>query len=259
MRLALIQMKVDYGQPEINLNRVNAKVEEAVQKNPDILILPEMWNTGFAWKNLADTADCLGVPGARNVGELAAKYKINIVGGSVADMHEQRIYNTSYIYNRKGEEVARYSKIHLFGLMREGEYLTPGSSRTDFSLEGIKCGVIICYDLRFPELSRALALDGIKLLFVPAQWPQPRMHPWRTLLQARAIENQLFVVGVNCVGKVGNTEFFGHSMVVNPLGEVIAEGSEEDEIIYADIDVAEVDRIRKYMSCFSDRVPEVYR
>ena len=259
MRLALIQMKVDYGKPENNLRRVIAKIEEAVQESPDILVLPEMWNTGFALKNLADTADRAGVPGALAVGELAAKHKVNIVGGSVADLRKQKIYNTSYIYNRDGVGIASYSKIHLFGLMDEGRYISPGTSRAEFSLEGIKCGIIICYDLRFPELSRALALDGIKILFVPAQWPQPRMHPWRTLLQARAIENQFFVVGVNCVGKEGSTEFFGRSMVVNPRGEVVAEGSEEDEIIYADIDMDEVDSTRRHMSCFSDRVPEAYR
>ncbi len=259
MRLALIQIKVDYGKPKSNLERVIAQVREAAAESPDILVMPEMWNTGFELKSLADTADRAGIPGARTVGELAGKYKVNIVGGSVADIRERNVYNTSYIYNRKGEEVASYSKVHLFGLMEEGGYLTPGSSRVEFTLDNIKCGIIICYDLRFPELSRALALDGIKILFVPAQWPQPRMHAWRTLLQARAIENQLFVVGVNCVGKEGTAEFFGHSMIVSPTGEVIAEGSAEEEIIYADIDVDEVDRTRKYMNCFSDRVPEVYR
>jgi omega-amidase len=257
--LALIQMKVEYGKPELNIRRVIAKIDEAAQKRPDVLILPEMWNVGFSLKNLAATADRRGNPAAKIVGELAAQYQVNIVAGSVADLREQKVYNTSYIYDRAGAQIAAYSKIHLFGLMQEGIYLSPGNAKVDFDLDGIKFGVIICYDLRFPELSRALALDGAKLIFVPAQWPYPRILPWRTLLQARAMENQLFVAGVNCVGTAGKTEYFGHSMVINPLGEILAEGSQEEEIIYVDIDLDEVDRTRKTIDYFNDRRPDAYR
>ena len=147
----------------------------------------------------------------------------------------------------------------MFGLMEEGSYLAAGDCRVSFELDGVKCGIIICYDLRFPELSRALALDGAQLMFVPAQWPKPRLHPWRTLLLARAIENQMFVAGVNRVGKEGKAEFFGHSLLVNPLGEVLLSGSEEEEILTAEIDLNQLIKVREHMTCFHDRVPKVYQ
>jgi len=258
VRIALIQMKVVYGEPQTNLKAAGAKIREACEHDPDILVLPEMWNAGYALTDIADTADKNGSPCAQTVAGWAREYAVNIVGGSVADRRDGKTYNTSYIFDKNGSEAAVYSKTHLFGLMDEGSYLTPGTERAQFMLDGVKCGVIICYDLRFPELSRALALEGIKILFVPAQWPRPRMHPWRTLLQARAIENQFFVAGVNCVGPAGGADFFGHSLVVGPQGEILAEGSDEEEIIYVDIDLEQVEKTRKWMDCFGDRVPQVY-
>ncbi|MBZ4653333.1 MAG: hydrolase [Peptococcaceae bacterium] len=258
MRIALIQMDIAYGDPAANLAHARSVVEKAIKDKPDVIILPEMWNTSYALKNVFELADDHGVPSAKAMQELAREHNVNIIAGSVADRREDKVYNTSYIFNRQGEEVTSYSKIHLFGLMQEGEYLVRGNTRALFTLEGISCGVIICYDLRFPELSRALALAGMKVLFVPAQWPHPRMHPWRTLLQARAIENQVFVAAVNRVGKEGKAEFFGHSMVVDPLGEIIVEGEEKEQILIADIDLTLVEKVRTRMTCFSDRIPEAY-
>lgn len=265
MKLALLQMDVTLGRPEANLAKASSLIEEAVEQKPDVIILPEMWNTGYDLEHLEKTADRDGEPCARAIGRLARKYNVNIVAGSVADItagntgSADKTGNTSYIFNRAGEEIARYSKVHLFGLMKEGKYLTRGNVRASFYLDQVCCGTIICYDLRFPELTRALALDGIRILFVPAQWPNPRMYPWRALLVARAIENQMFVVGVNRVGREDKTEFFGHSMVVGPQGEVLAEGSEREEIIYAEIDPHETDKIRRYMTCYKDRAPQVYQ
>ncbi len=258
MRIALIQMDIVYGDPAANLAHARNLVEKAVKDKPDVIILPEMWNTSYALKNVFELADRNGVPSAKAMQELAQKHNVNIIAGSVADRREDKVYNTAYIFNRLGEEVAAYSKIHLFGLMQEGDFLVRGNTKTLFTLDGIPCGTIICYDLRFPELSRALALAGMKILFMPAQWAHPRMHPWRTLLQARAIENQVFVAAVNRVGKEGKAEFFGHSMVVNPLGEIMVEGEEREQILIADIDLEQVEKVRTRMTCFSDRVPEAY-
>jgi omega-amidase len=119
--------------------------------------------------------------------------------------------------------------------------------------------VMICYDIRFPELARTLALDGAKILFVPAEWPHPRLHHWRTLLMARAIENQMFVVSCNRVGTSGSTHFFGHSLIIDPWGEIIAEGAEHEEIITAALDLTEVDKVRGRIPVFEDRRPELYK
>lgn len=258
MRIALIQTDVAYGNPEANRSHLTELINKAMQDSPDVIVLPEMWNTGYALKQIKEIADHNGVPGARLMAELAAQFGVNIVAGSVADEREGQVYNTSYIYDRRGKEVARYSKVHLFGLMDEGNYLARGSSRVTFSLDGVECGIMICYDLRFPELARGLALDGAQVLFVPAQWPHPRLHPWRTLMQARAIENQVFTIGVNRVGQEGKAVFFGNSMVVDPLGEVVVQGSEKEEILIAEIDLRQVEKARRYMTCFSDRFPAAY-
>lgn len=260
MRLALIQPDIVSGDPRANIDHMQELIARAVQDKPDIIVLPEMWNTSYALKSVADLADRYGEPAAKTIGGLAGRYGVNIVAGSVADLRGGKVYNTSYIFNRRGEVAASYSKVHLFGLMEEGNYLAAGDSRVTFELDGVRCGIIICYDLRFPELSRLLALDGAVIMFVPAQWPKPRQHPWHTLMLARAIENQMFVAGVNRVGREGKAEFFGHSLLVNPLGEIILQGSEQkEEILSTEIDLDQVKKVREYMTCFNDRVPAVYK
>ena len=125
-------------------------------------------------------------------------------------------------------------------------------------LEGIKCGIIICYDLRFPELTRKLALEGIKLLFVPAQWPAARLDHWITLLKARAIENQIFVAAVNRAGEHTKDEFLGGSMIINPWGEIIAQGNYKQQIISAELDFNLIDQVKMNIDILADRVPHTY-
>lgn len=258
MKVALIQMDVVLGQPKVNLIKAEELIRKAAYENPDVILLPEMWNTGYDLERIFDIADHQGFPNALKIGKLAEELGINNIAGSVADRKGNKVYNTAYVFNRAGNKVVDYSKVHLFGLMNEGTFLERGDKRVIFELDGVTCGLIICYDLRFPELVRALALDGAQVIFVPAQWPNPRMHPWRILNQARAIENQLYLVAVNRMGLEGKTEFFGHSMVVNPLGEVLYEAGEEEEIKVVELDLAQIDIVRKKMTCFKDRVEEVY-
>jgi len=259
MKIASIQMDVMLGQPEENLKKAEELVRQAARENPDVILLPEMWNTSYDLKRVDIIADREGVPSAFRIGELAKEFGINIIAGSVADKKEGKVYNTAYVFDRQGKKILNYSKIHLFGLMNEGDYLERGTKRATFELDGVTCGLIICYDLRFPELSRALALDGAKVIFVPAQWPHPRMHPWRILNQARAIENQLYVVAVNRVGQEGSADFFGHSMVIDPLGEVLYEAEEKEEIKVVQLDLEQIGRLRKKMTCFDDRFEEAYK
>jgi predicted amidohydrolase len=126
-------------------------------------------------------------------------------------------------------------------------------------IEGVPAAMMICYDIRFPELARTLALGGAKVLFVPAEWPHPRLHHWKTLLTARAIENQMFVVACNRVGRSVDTDFFGHSLVLNPWGETLVEGDETERILQATLELDEVDRVRKTIPIFEDRRPGLYR
>jgi len=259
VKVTLIQMDVALGKPSVNRAKASDMVSQAAASGTDVILLPEMWNTGYSLKNIRDICDRAGIPSIPMLQAIAKERRVNIVAGSIADSRDGGVYNTSYVINRSGEIVATYSKIHRFGLMDEDKYLDAGDRLCVFALEGHRCGRIICYDLRFPELSRSLALKGIELLFVPAQWPNPRLHHWRSLNIARAIENQMYVVGCNRTGTSGDSSFFGHSMVTDPWGEVVVEAGESEGIIHCDLDLARVNQVRKVIPVFSDRRPAVYQ
>ncbi|HEY0829414.1 MAG TPA: carbon-nitrogen family hydrolase [Bacilli bacterium] len=260
LQLSLLQIDVSIGQPDMNFVKIANKLEEAVRSSvkPDVIMLPEMWNTGYALDEIQDLADENGSRTKNFLSNFCKEHQVNIVGGSIAERIGSNVRNTIYVFDRQGQITADYSKIHLFRLMSEEKHLVSGTKVGSFPLEDISAGMMVCYDIRFPELTRKLALDGAKILFVPAQWPKPRLHHWRTLLMARAIENQMFVVACNRVGVSGTTDFFGHSMIIDPWGEIIAEGGEQEEIIFAAVDLGHVDKVRAMIPIFEDRRPELY-
>jgi len=261
LRIALIQMNIDAGNTEANFAKMRDRLEEAAAllPKPDLIVLPEMWNTGYALTRIKELADANGARTKAFVSDFCRKHGVNVLAGSIAQLRGDGVTNTVHVFDRTGAEVAEYSKIHLFQLMEEHLHLEAGEETGAFELEGVPAAAMICYDIRFPELARKLALGGAKLLVVPAEWPHPRLHHWRTLLQARAIENQMFVVSCNTVGESGGANFFGHSMVVDPWGEVLAEAAEEETILVADIDLDLVDEVRGRIPVFSDRRPGLYQ
>lgn len=260
LRIALLQMDIALGDPDTNFRRAEKMIEEvaAAQDKPDLIVMPEMWNTGFSLANIKEVADVDGRQTKEVIGGLARKAGVHIIAGSVANLRDGGVYNTAYAFDRQGEVQAEYSKIHLFRLMEEEKHLTAGNQLGMLNLDGAKAGMIICYDIRFPELSRRLALDGVKLLIVPAAWPHPRLHHWRSLLIARAIENQMYVCGVNQVGSGGDNEFFGHSMIIDPWGEILVEADEQEQVVQAACDLALTDEVRSRIPVFKDRRPEMY-
>ncbi|NHN28603.1 carbon-nitrogen family hydrolase [Paenibacillus agricola] len=258
--IALLQMDIAIGEPDLNYAVLEGLLEQAIkaEAKPDVVMFPEMWNTGYALDRIHELADVDGERTHALLSSFAREHGVNVIGGSIAEKKGDQIFNTIYVYNREGIKVAEYSKIHLFRLMEEEKYLQEGSHIGQFELDGIPCGMMICYDIRFPELSRKLALGGAQILFVPAEWPNPRLHHWRTLLMARAIENQMFVMSCNRVGTSGTTEFFGHSMAIDPWGEIIAEGTEAEQIIRTQIDLELVQQVRSRIAVFEDRRPSLY-
>ncbi|MBD0380525.1 carbon-nitrogen family hydrolase [Paenibacillus sp. WST5] len=253
-------MDIAIGEPDTNYTRLEQLLNEAVSADvkPDVIVFPEMWNTGYALTEIHDLADKDGARTKAFLTDFAQRHHVNIIGGSIADKRGDQVLNTVYAFDRQGREIAEYSKIHLFRLMDEEKFLQSGDQLGRFELEGVPAGAMICYDIRFPELARKLALDGARILFVPAEWPHPRLHHWRTLLMARAIENQMYVVSCNRVGTSGTTNFFGHSMVIDPWGEVLVEGDEGEAILRATIDLSEVVRVRGKIPVFEDRRPHLY-
>lgn len=259
--ISLIQCDIKLGEPAVNVGRMTEMLQSAAEagEKPDVIVLPEMWNTGYALDRLTALAQKDELNGIRRImSELASRYQVQIVAGSIAEHREGSHYNTMYVYNRSGEEIAAYSKIHLFRLMEEEKYLAHGKALGHFELDGLPSAGIICYDIRFPELARRLALQGAQILFVPAQWPHPRLNHWRSLLVARAIENQMFVVACNRVGNSGSQAFCGHSLIVDPWGDILAEGGEKEEILSAQLDLGLVTEVRSRIPVFTDRRPEYY-
>lgn len=258
LKVAIFQTDVAFGEPEVNYRRMERFFREADGRDVDLILMPEMWNTGYALAQLPKIADAEGERTKAFLSHFAKQLKTVIVGGSVAIREKDRFYNTTYVLDATGALIAEYRKIHLFRLMREEKYLTAGNRRVLFSINGVKMGLSICYDLRFPELARGLALEGAEILFLPAEWPAPRMDHWKTLTTARAIENQLFLAAANRVGKDPENQYFGHSLLLNPWGEALAEGGEKEEILFQTIDVAEIGRVRQKIPVFEDRRPDLY-
>ena len=258
MKIAIVQMNIHFGEPKQNFTAVEKYIEEAINSNVDVIVLPEMWNTGYALDQLNHLADENGVKTKMLLTTLAKKYKINIVGGSVATKKSDGYYNTMYVANREGKIIADYDKAHLFKLMDEHKFMNPGQSKNLFELDGTVCGGIICYDLRFPEWTREHTLNGAKVIFVPAEWPEVRIDHWQILLQARAIENQCFLVAVNRVGSDPNNQFNGHSMVVAPWGEVLLHNHTKEGIFYVNLELKEVESVRQTIPVYEDRRTDLY-
>lgn len=259
MKIACAQMDVRLGDSAYNFARAEELVRTAAAQGADVVLLPETWNLGFFPKEgLAALADPDGGNVRRVFGTLAKELGVNIAAGSAVTKRDGKVYNTAYVFDRAGECVAAYDKTHLFTPMGEQDYFTPGGQLCTFTLDGVKCGLIICYDLRFPELTRTLALRDIDLLFVPAEWPGVRRAHWQTLNRARAIENQIFLACCNACGTAGETVYGGSSAVYDPWGTVLAEAGEHEEIIAADCDFAVKEQIRNSIHVFRDRRPELY-
>lgn len=250
-----IQFNVKPGDLDTNLTYVREALARASGQGANLAVLPEMWSSGFDYKNLNKLA--LRTQGiVDELLELSRKLKLVIVG-SLPEPNGDKVFNTIYVADN-GALAGVYRKIHLFSLLGEDKAFSGGDRWLLAETSLGKIGVIICYDLRFPELSRRLALEGAQVICVPAQWPKPRQEHWRTLLRARAIENQLFVVSCNACGLIGKLNFFGMSMIINPKGEVLAEAGEEQCEISAGMDLQEMVDWRAQIPCFDDRKPECY-
>lgn len=258
LKISLAQMNVILGEPETNLRTVRMMAAEAARRGSQMLVLPELWSTGYDLENAADYATGVHEGIFAEVREMAVHHQLYILGSCLSLLGEGQYGNTAVLFNPQGEIVAEYSKIHLFRLMQEEQYLTAGDRLALVDSEWGKLGLAICYDLRFPEMFRQYALNGAKVVFLPSEWPHPRLAHWQTLLRARAIENQFYVVACNRVGRSKDTDFFGHSCIVDPWGRPIIEAGEEEMLLTCEVDLARVDEVRRKIPIFEDRRPELY-
>lgn len=258
-------MNVVQSERERNRKTAETWITRAAANGAQVVVLPEMWTCGYDFINLQQHAEPMDGPSAQLLSNLAERWNLYIVGGSWPIQYANGVANTSLVFSPGGKLVYSYRKVHLIGLMEEDRYLLAGDTLGTFPLDvnlppedqGV-ASTLICYDLRFPELARATVLAGAKVLFIPAQWPIQRQLHWDLLLRARAIENQVFVVGVNMSGSNTNDTFRGGSQVVDPWGNTVITAGTDPEIAYADIQLGQVDDVRTRVPSLRDRRPEVY-
>lgn len=257
LTIALAQIDLVLGDAAKNLATARAKIAEAKSRGADIVVLPELWSSAYDLEHAAAHASPLDAGMFATMADAAREHQIAIVG-SLLESRNHRIYNTATLFDARGKRAGAYSKLHLVPMLDEDQFLAGGDDAPVFDASFGRFALGVCYDLRFPELWRHYALDGAKIAFIPAEWPSRRLAHWRTLLPARAIENQMFFVGCNRVGTSKGETFGGHSMIVNPWGEVLVEGDDREVLLVAPIDLAMVDDVRARVPVFRDRRADVY-
>ena len=258
-----VQSDLHWENPEANLRMFEEKIN-AHKEKMEIVVLPEMFSTGFSMnpERFAETMDGPAVAWMRRM----AASKGIIIGGSLMIREGGKFYNR-FVWMLPQGEFGYYDKRHLFGAGREDQHYTPGNKRLIASVKGWKINLLICYDLRFPVWARqTVPLDPVKqqavaaiiepeydLIIYVANWPEPRIHAWKTLLQARAIENQSYVVGVNRIGLDGsNNNHTGESLIADPLGQVLHSSGQQDEIYTTSLSAERIDELRKKLPFLKD-------
>jgi len=256
LKAGIVQFATKPGDTAENLGRVLAGLRALAEDGADIAVLPELWSRGFHGDIAADARETPVILEA--MAETAAACGL-VIAGSLAESTGQGIFNTLYVHDRDGSLAGKYRKIHLFSAIGEDRLLLPGDRAVVCNTTAGTFGLLICYDIRFPELGRTLALKGAEGLIVCARWPSSRIRHWAALLCARAIENQVIVLAANSCGQHGPIEFGGRSMIVAATGEVAASADgTEPAVIHAVLDESEKVGFRKAIPCLRERRPETY-
>lgn len=222
----------------------------------DLIVLPELWYPGYFGFERYDTlAESIDGPLVAQVRSWATRRGVHIQAGSVLERTEDgSLYNTAILIAPDGRLLSKYRKIHVFGYQSlEARILSPGSAVDAVRTSLGHVGMTTCYDLRFPELYRWLGDLGAQIFVIPAAWPAARLEHWRILTRARALENQAFLIACNAAGQQRGVELAGHSCVVDPWGKTIAEAGAEEQIVYVDLDLADVAAVRAEFPVLQDR------
>jgi predicted amidohydrolase len=264
VRASLIQFRVDEDE-SIDSRRRRAASLVRDQAGVDLVVLPELWTTGaFAYERFETEAEPLEGPTYEAMAKAASDAGVWLHAGSIPERSasrggsgtdDGRIYNTSLVFSPSGELAAAYRKIHRFGFDKgEAVLMGAGSELVTVRLPETTVGVATCYDLRFPELFRSLVDAGAETLVIPAGWPERRRSHWTLLARARAVENQAYVLACGTAGTHAGVPQAGHSIVVDPWGEVLAEAGDDEEVLTVEFDPARVGTTREQFPALKDRV-----
>lgn len=259
---ACVQFDVRPGDVATNCAAMRAGIDEAVSAGAKMCVLPELWSTSFL-PQFDDDVVREAQEGERELAELSRTHGLVTVASTI-EVVDEVVFNTAHVYDH-GERLASYRKIHLFSPNLEHRRHGAGDRPCLVDTSLGRVGVLICYDLRFPELARYYFHRGAELLAIPGQWPEARAQHWRTLLRARAIENEMFVLGCNRTGQEPsqrNAEpmpFPGDGRIIDPTGEVLASGSGDAGAVVAMIEMRKVRTMRRILPIERDQRPSVYR
>jgi len=261
MKTAIIQLRPCYH-GNSNIPIAEKLMEDAVRQKAELLVLPEMFNCPYSidfFKKLSehvpDGATC------RFLSSFARKHGVTVVGGSVPEVCGGKIYNTSPVFGSSGRLIAKHRKIHLFDIslksvtMKESAVLTPGDTPTVFRTPFGNIGLVICYDIRFPELFRMMLKSDIKAVVMPGAFTMPtgKAH-WKLLMQARAVDNQIYMIAASPArNRKDGYKAYGHSMVTDPFGEVVVEAGTDETVIYSVLDRERVRHVRSVLPLLKHR------
>ena len=268
IKIAAIQMPTVADKME-NVRTVKAYLEKIKDENPDFVILPEMFCCPYQTENFPIYAEKEGGPVWQQLSGDAKQYGIYLIGGSMPEKDaEENVYNTSYIFDREGKQIGKHRKVHLFDIdvkggqtFKESDTLTAGDSDTVFDTEFGKMGVMLCFDIRFPELSRMMVNDGARIVFVPAAFNMTTgpAH-WELSFRTRALDNQIYMVGCAPARDVSAGYIsWGHSIVTDPWGRVIDMLDEKKGILLAELDMDYEEQVREELPLLKSRRKDIYQ
>ncbi len=252
MKIALIQLDIEWESQKANYAKVKKLISEAKKKGAELVCLPELFSTGVTM-NASKFAEKLDGKTCKFLSEQAKTNKIFLLGTFIEENPGKLPLNTAVIFNPEGKMLGKYNKNHVFTFGNEHKSYSNGDGINVFKIGDFNIASFICYDLRFPEIFRIAVDMGANLFVIPANWPNPRKEHWVTLLKARAIENQSYVIGINRCGNSPELSFFGSSMIISPKGEVISKADDKEQIVFGDINTDEVAEWRTKFTALKDR------
>ena len=268
IKIAAIQMSTVADKME-NVRTVKAYLEKIKDENPDFVILPEMFCCPYQTENFPIYAEEEGGPIWQQLSAYAKQYGVYLIGGSMPEKDaEGNVYNTCYVFDREGKQIGKHRKVHLFDIdvkggqtFKESDTLTAGDSDTVFDTEFGKLGVMLCFDIRFPELSRMMVNDGAKVIFVPAAFNMTTgpAH-WELSFRTRALDNQIYMVGCAPARDVSAGYIsWGHSIVTDPWGRVTGMLDENEGILLAELDMDYEEQVREELPLLKSRRKDIYQ
>jgi predicted amidohydrolase len=257
VRICSAQFSSIWEEPEKNLEKAGMFARHAAASGAALISFPEQFATGWdphPQKNIQDIRGSI----VTALQEYAKEYGISILG-SFRQANDPLPKNTAVAIGRDGRILSTFAKMHLFSYGHEDEGSSPGTDLGMFTLDSLACGIAICYDLRFPDLFRLYAQRGVQAVFIPSAWPHIRTRHWELFIQARALENQMYIVGVNTTGQTPIESYSGDSMTADPHGTIISRANDAEQLNFIDLDPAVVDTTRRLFPVGQDRKDSLYR